>query len=82
MGASARLAVMFDRGEILMDEEVVIESAITNGTLRGRVVEEVRAGARNAVITEITGSAHVTGIHDFVFDADDPLSHGFLLGGS
>jgi len=82
MGASARLAVMFDRGEILMDEEVVIESAITNGTLRGRVVEEVRAGARNAVITEITGSAHITGIHDFVFDAGDPLSRGFLIGGS
>ena len=79
-GAGARLAVMFDRGEILMDEEVVIESAITHGTLKGRVVEEVRAGTLNGVITEITGSAHVTGIHDFAFDAGDPLSRGFLIG--
>ena len=80
--ASARLAVMFDRGEVLIDENVVVESAMTNGTLQGRVVEEARVGTRNAVVTEITGSAHVTGIHDFVFDADDPLGRGFLIGGS
>lgn len=78
--ASARLAVMFARGEILADDEVIVESAITSGTLRARILERSRAGARTAVATEITGRAFVTGFHEFVFDADDPLSAGFLVG--
>lgn len=79
-GASARLAVMHARGEILTGDEVVVESPITHGLFRARVVEETRVGARGAVITEVTGTAHVTGLHDFVFDADDRLNEGFLVG--
>ncbi len=79
-GAAARLAVMFARGEILAGEEVVIESAITNGTFRAKVLEQERAGTRSAVATEVVGHAFVTGLHDFVFDDADPLNSGFLIG--
>jgi len=79
-GATARLAVMFARGEIFADEEIIVESAVTNGIFRAKVVESERAGARAAVATEVAGRAFVTGIHDFVFDPEDPLNGGFLLG--
>jgi proline racemase len=79
-GAAARLAVMFARGEILTDEDVVVESALTNGVFRARVQKSERTGARTEVVTEVRGRAFVTGMHDFVFDPDDPLKDGFLLG--
>jgi len=31
------------------------------------------------VIAEIRGSAHITGIHEFVLDARDPFPKGFLI---
>jgi trans-L-3-hydroxyproline dehydratase len=31
------------------------------------------------VITEVEGSAHLTGHHEFVLQPDDPLTTGFLL---
>jgi len=78
-GTSARLAVMHARGEIRVNEEIIVESAITEGTFRARIVAETEVGARRAVITEIAGTAHVTGIHDFLFDPEDPLNDGFLV---
>jgi proline racemase len=32
-----------------------------------------------AVVTEVEGSAHYTGRHEFVLDPTDPLGEGFLL---
>jgi proline racemase len=80
--AGARLAVMLARGEILADQEVVVESAMTNGVYHARVVEHERTGVRTSAETEVRGRSFVTGIHDFVFNADDPLDNGFLLGSS
>jgi proline racemase len=34
---------------------------------------------RPAVVTEISGSAHLTGFHQFVLEPNDPLGTGFLL---
>ena len=31
----------------------------------------------DAVVTDVTGSAYVTGMHTFVIDPDDPLRNGF-----
>ena len=39
------------------------------------VVEEVATG----VVTEVEGSAHLTGRHEFVLEPDDELGEGFLL---
>jgi proline racemase len=32
-----------------------------------------------AVVTEVEGSAHLTGRHEFVLEPSDPLGTGFLL---
>jgi proline racemase len=34
---------------------------------------------RGAVVTEVAGTAHLTGYHQFVLGRDDPLGTGFLL---
>jgi proline racemase len=45
----------------------------------GRVVAETRVGDLDAVVTEVAGSAQITGIHEFVLDSRDPFPEGFLL---
>jgi proline racemase len=45
----------------------------------GRVVDETEAAGRPAVVTEIAGTAHLTGYHQFVLEPDDELGTGFLL---
>lgn len=77
-GVSGRLALHYARGEIRTNEKIVIES-ILGTTFAGRVLEEVRYGPYSAVIPEIEGTAHITGVHTFGLDPADPLRHGFLL---
>ncbi len=73
-GTSARLALLHDEGRLATGEPLrhlgIVGSAFT-----GRVVEETPAG----VVTEIEGSAHLTGRHEFVLEPDDELGEGFLL---
>lgn len=77
-GTSARLALLHRRGELARGSPFMHESVI--GTrFAARVVGEERVGEYPAVITEVEGSAHLTGYHQFVLSADDPLGTGFLL---
>jgi proline racemase len=77
-GTSARLALLHRSGELPHGEELVHESVI--GTeFRAWVVGETDVAGRPAVVTEVEGSAHRTGAHEFVLDPDDPLREGFEL---
>jgi proline racemase len=77
-GTSARLALLHRRGELQRGATFMHESVI--GTrFAARVVGEDRVGDFPAVITEVEGSAHLTGYHQFVLTADDPLGTGFLI---
>ena len=42
-------------------------------------MESVTAEGRDAVVTEVEGTAHRTGEHRFVLDPRDPLGDGFVL---
>ncbi len=75
---SARLALHHARGEISIDDEIVIESLI-GSRFTGRVVEETNFGPYQAIIPEVAGRAHITGRHEFVLDPNDELAHGFIL---
>ena len=46
----------------------------------GRLVEETRVGPYPAVVPTITGSAWITGISQYVLDAEDPFPEGFTVG--
>ena len=77
-GVSGRLAIHHARGEVGVDEHIVIESII--GTrFTGRIVETTTFGPYPAIIPEVEGTAHITGRHEFLIDPDDPLRDGFIL---
>jgi proline racemase len=77
-GTSARLAALHATGE-LAENEPLIHEGIVGTRFIGRVVEGTDLLGRPAVITEVEGSAWLTGYHTFVLDRDDPLGTGFLL---
>ncbi|MFN2388715.1 MAG: proline racemase family protein [Actinomycetota bacterium] len=77
-GTSARLALLDEAGTLPRGATLVHEG-IAGGTFLGCVSGDARAGGYPAVVTEVEGSAHPTGTHRFVLDADDPLGEGFLL---
>jgi trans-L-3-hydroxyproline dehydratase len=77
-GVSGRLAIHHARGEIDVDEPIIVESII-GSRFTGRIVETTTFGPYPAVIPEIEGTAHITGRHEFLIDPDDPLRYGFIL---
>jgi proline racemase len=77
-GTSARLALLDVDGELPRGDELVHESIV--GTLfAARVVGHADVAGSDAVVTEVEGSAHRTGQHEFVLDERDGLGTGFLL---
>ena len=76
-GRRARLAQLHARGELAVGTPFVHESVI--GTrFTGRVVAETtEVGGRPAVVPEITGRAWITGMGQYLLDADDPFPAGF-----
>jgi proline racemase len=77
-GTSARLALLHGQGVIKMDQPLR-HLSIVGIEFEGRVVGETEIAGRRAVLTEVAGSAHLTGYHQFVLERDDPLGTGFLL---
>jgi proline racemase/trans-L-3-hydroxyproline dehydratase len=73
-GTSARLALLHDEGRLATGEPLR-HLSIVGSEFTGRVVEETPQG----VVTEVEGSAHRTGRHEFVLDPADELGEGFLL---
>ncbi len=78
-GVSGRLAIQHARGELAIDQPIIIES-ILGTTFTGRVLERTQVGPFEAVIPEVAGMAYLTGRHEFLIDPADPLGRGFLLG--
>lgn len=77
-GVSARAALHFAKGEIGLHEPFVVES-ILGTTFTGEVVATTEFGPYQAVIPQVSGTAHITGINQLLIDPDDPLRHGFFL---
>jgi trans-L-3-hydroxyproline dehydratase len=77
-GVSGRLAIHHERGEIKLNESIVVESII-GSKFAGKVIEETTCGPYAAIIPEVQGEAHITGRNELWIDPDDPFRHGFLL---
>ena len=77
-GVSGRLAIHHERGEIKLNESLVVES-IMGSKFTGKVIEETTFGPYAAIIPEVQGEAHITGRNKLWIDPDDLLRHGFLL---
>jgi proline racemase/trans-L-3-hydroxyproline dehydratase len=81
-GTCAEMALRHARGELRVGQNFVSESIIGTRFI-GRIVAETVIGhdtdAVQAVRPQITGSAHITGLQQFVLEPDDPFPEGFLL---
>ena len=77
-GVSARAALHYAKGELGLNERVVIES-ILGSTMSVEVVEVTKFGPYDAVIPEVSGTASITGRNEFYFDPEDPFRNGFIL---
>jgi proline racemase len=77
-GTSAAMAVLDAMG-LLPEDQPFIHEGLTGSLLRGRLVRRTQVGEVPAVMTEITGSAWITGEHTFVLDEDDPFREGYVV---
>jgi trans-L-3-hydroxyproline dehydratase len=77
-GVSARVALHYAKGELGLNQPITIES-ILGTSMTVRVVAKTQFGPHDAVIPEVTGTAHFTGLHEFYFDPADALRCGFIL---
>src|ERR1041385_4011840 len=77
-GVSARAALHHAKGELGLNERIVIES-ILGSTMAVEIVELTKFENYNAVIPEVSGTASFIGQNEFYFDPDDQFSDGFLV---
>jgi proline racemase len=75
-GTSARMAELWARGELALDEDFVNESFI-GSRFTGRLIGETEVAGIPAVIATITGRAWVTGLAQYLLDPSDPFPSGF-----
>ena len=77
-GVSARAALHYAKGELSLNEPIVIES-ILGSTMTVEVTEITRFGPYEAVIPRVKGTASFTGRSEFYFDPNDPFRKGFFF---
>jgi proline racemase len=77
-GTSAVMAVLDAMG-LLPEGQPFVHEGLSGSLLRGRVTGRSQVGDMAAVITEIEGSAWITGDHTFLLDEDDPFREGWSL---
>ncbi|MCP4672978.1 MAG: proline racemase family protein [Desulfobacula sp.] len=77
-GVSARLAILNKNNQIKTGEDIVINSII-NSSFKCCIKKLTKVGNHDAVVPKVTGSAYITGRHEFLIDPEDPLNHGFIL---
>jgi proline racemase len=67
---------VLDAMGLLPEDVPFVHEGLSGALLRGRVAGRSRVGETAAVVTEIEGSAWITGEHIFLLDEDDPLREG------
>lgn len=77
-GVSARMALHFSKGEIKINQPMIIESII-GSKFTGKVLRTTKFGKYDAVIPQVEGNAFITGKNTFYINPDDPLKNGFIL---
>jgi trans-L-3-hydroxyproline dehydratase len=60
-------------------QEVLINESVIGSLMTARMLHATRVGAFDAVVPEVSGSAHVYGEATWMLDRHDPLRHGFLV---
>ncbi len=77
-GVSGRLAIHHAKGELGLNETITVESLIGTA-FTGRATSTTSVNGFPAIIPEVSGTAYITGRHEFLIDPADPLRDGFIL---
>jgi len=77
-GVSARAAILHARGDLDLDQEIVIESII-GSRFSVRLVERTNTAGATTVVPEVGGRVAITGRCEWFIEPDDPFADGFLL---
>ena len=77
-GTSAVMAVLDAMG-LLPEGEPFVHEGLSGSLLRGRVAGRTRIGDTAAILTEVEGSAWITGEHTFLLDDEDPFREGLIF---
>lgn len=78
-GTCAKLATLYHEGKIKAGDVFNYESII-GSVFKGVFNETTKVGEFDAVIPEITGSAYLTGVADYIIDQEDEQRYGFVVG--
>src|SRR3989449_7381918 len=78
-GTCARMALFHHRG-LMGVGSTFISRGLLGLDFRGRIAGETEVEGRRAILPEITGTAYLTGMSQFVFDPEDPVRAAYLLG--
>jgi proline racemase len=72
------MALLHRRGELSVGQPFVNEGLLGT-TFDARIVRETSIEHLPAIVPEVSGKAHLTGLHHFVLAPDDPFPKGFLV---
>jgi trans-L-3-hydroxyproline dehydratase len=77
-GVSARMALHYFKGELKLNQPMIIESIIGTKFI-GKAIGTTKFGNYDAVIPQVEGDAFITGKNTFYINPNDPLKEGFIL---
>jgi len=77
-GTCARMALFHHRG-LMAVGSTFTSQGLLGLSFTGKIAGLTEVEGRPAILPEITGTAYLTGMSQFLFDPDDPLRAGYLL---
>ena len=77
-GTSARMAQLYAKGKLKLEEDFVHESFIGSKFI-GRVEKETAINGKLAIVPSIKGWAKVYGYNTIIIDDNDPYAYGFQV---
>lgn len=80
-GTGGRVALHYSKGE-MKKGDILINNSVIDTTMEAKIIEDTKVGEYDAVITEVSGTAHIAGFNQLVLDPKDPLPEGFRISGS
>ncbi len=78
-GTGGRVALHHYKG-LMKKGDTLRNLSIIDTLMCAKLVEEFKFSGYKAVLTEVSGTAHIMGINKLLLDPEDPLPEGFRIG--
>jgi len=74
-GTGAKLAYLHVMNRLKL-EELYVNESVFGTKFEGKAIKAVRVGSFKGILPQISGSAYITGWHQFILEEKDPLKTG------